>query len=223
MIVALIFTGMIDLQRKFLAAMGYPIVPTLCQIVGVVMDILLNWAFIERYKLVGVGYATLISQATVFCLILIYTHCIKAIRPACFNPFTRQAVSDVIDKAKFWAYFKLVVPSTLMFFLEWGAFQFLILMAGYFSTNALAAQVALYNIVLLGFMLAYGISIATSTLVGNSIGAGKIALAKKYARMIVIGSVFANATECLIVLVLREQVAAAYMAEVDSDSHEVQR
>lgn len=59
----------------------------------------------------------------------------------------------------------------LFFCLEWGAFQILILMSGYIGKNELAAQVIIYNICFLCFIIAYGVSVAASTLVGNSLGA----------------------------------------------------
>ena len=67
---------------------------------------------------------------------------------------------------------RLVIPSTLMFCLEWGAFQFLILIAGYLDEKNLAAQVIINNVCWLFYYVAYGISVATTTIIGNLIGAG---------------------------------------------------
>jgi MATE family multidrug resistance protein len=119
----------------------------------------------------GVGYSTLITQILIFIMILLYSASVQQIRPAVFNPFTRQALVEASNSQKVKVYLKLAVPSVLMFCLEWNAFQFLILMAGYISNNHLAAQVILYNICFVSFIVAYGISMAASTLVGNSIGA----------------------------------------------------
>jgi Na+-driven multidrug efflux pump len=61
MIGALIFTGLFDLQRRFLQAMGYPNGPMLCQLTGVALQIILNSLFVAEYGLVGVGYSTLVT------------------------------------------------------------------------------------------------------------------------------------------------------------------
>jgi len=102
-----------------------------------------------------------------------------------------------------------------MFCLEWNAFQFLILMAGYIDNDHLAAQVIIYNICFICFIIAYGISMAASTLVGNSIGAGNVPLAKKYAKIILIGSAFINFLVAGVLYLARVQVTMAYVAEHD--------
>ena len=78
---------------------------------------------------------------------------------------------ETLGWSKLRPYISLAVPSMLFFCLEWGAFQILILMSGYISKETLAAQVIVYNILFLCFNVAYGISVAASTLVGNSLGA----------------------------------------------------
>ena len=72
-------------------------------------------------------------------MVLVYTQFLKPIRPATFSPFTKKAFLEAVNFQKLKVYINLVVPSILMFCTEWGAFQFLILMAGYLSKNALAA------------------------------------------------------------------------------------
>jgi len=116
---------------------------------------------------------------------------------------------------------KLAVPSVLMFCLEWNAFQFLILMAGYISNKHLAAQVILYNICFVSFIVAYGISMAASTLVGNSIGAKNIPLAKKYAKIIISGSFIVNLTVATSIYVFREQITSVYVAVGETDGQQV--
>ena len=52
-------------------------------------------------------------------------------------------------------------------------------------------------------MIAYGTSMAASTLVGNSIGAGDVPLAKKYAKIILIGAFFINLVVAGMLFLLR--------------------
>lgn len=76
-------------------------------------------------------------------------------------------------------------------------------MAGYLGNTSLAAQVILYNICFVCFIIAYGISMAASTLVGNSLGAGQVNQAKKYARIILLGSILVNFTVALVLYLIR--------------------
>lgn len=62
---------------------------------------------------------------------------------------------------------------------------------------------------------------AASTLVGNSIGAENIPLAKKYAAIIMRGAVFVNVTVALVLYLLRHAVTSIYIAETDQDSIDV--
>ena len=76
-------------------------------------------------------------------------------------------------------------------------------MSGYIGENELAAQVVIYNICVLCFMIAYGVSVAASTLVGNSLGAENEKQAKRYANMIFFGSLSVNLTVVLLVYLFR--------------------
>ena len=89
--------------------------------------------------------STLISQICLYAASLIYTACLKDIRASQFNPLSGESLKAIFDCHKLGRYVKLVVPSTLMFCFEWSALQFIILIAGYISTVALAAQVILHN------------------------------------------------------------------------------
>lgn len=62
---------------------------------------------------------------------------------------------------------------------------------------------------------------AASALVGQSIGQKNIPLAKKYAKVILTGSVFINLSVSGLLYLLRKQVTMAYVAEVDGDSEAV--
>jgi len=67
-----------------------------------------------------------------------------------------------------------MIPSTLILSLEWGAFEFLILLAGYLGKDQIAAQVIIVNICYVFYIISYGISRTASTLIGNSIGSGNV-------------------------------------------------
>ena len=65
--------------------------------------------------------------------------------------------------------------------LENGAFNALVLFAGFLGTAAVAAHVIMINVFALFFMLGLGFAVATSVSVGNANGAGDMAAVRKWA------------------------------------------
>ena len=94
-------------------------------------------------------------------------------------------------------------------------------MSGYIGKNELATQVIIYNMCFLCFSLAYGISLAASSLIGNSLGALNPDEAKKYALLILFAALVVNFSTALAVYLFRWQISAAYIARVDFDSEQV--
>jgi multidrug resistance protein, MATE family len=60
MIPALIFTALLDLQRRFLTASGKPFVPMILQACALGLHAFLNWVFVPRYEVKGVAYSMII-------------------------------------------------------------------------------------------------------------------------------------------------------------------
>ena len=75
----------------------------------------------------------------------------------------------------------LAVPGTLMIVSEWIAYEAVALAAGLLGTTSLAAQTIAINTDSLLFMIPMGISVATSTRIGNLLGANKPNEAKRIA------------------------------------------
>lgn len=107
----------------------------------------------------GIGYASTISNITVYVSLLIYTSFIPEISEAIFLP----------DKKIFRGigqYLSLGVPSAMMLCLEWWAYEVMTLMAGYIGVKEQAAQIVLMNMVAFMFMFALGLSSAACTTIG---------------------------------------------------------
>jgi len=75
---------------------------------------------------------------------------------------------------------KLGVSGALMTTLENTAYQLLSYFSGLLGEATLAANVALFNLAMLIYRALYGVAAASGTLIGNSIGSMKVALAKYY-------------------------------------------
>jgi MATE family multidrug resistance protein len=88
--------------------------------------------------------------------------------------------SDCFDFKLTWNYLKKAVPAAILFAADWIGFEILTFMSSYISPEALAANICLFNFITLIFMIPLGMSFATTTLVGNSIGARKVQDAKRY-------------------------------------------
>jgi MATE family multidrug resistance protein len=68
---------------------------------------------------------------------------------------------------------------------EWWAFEFLTLCASKLGTAEVAAQTVMMQTTYLCYMIPYGLSSAGSSLVGNFIGAGKLPVAIRMAKMVI--------------------------------------
>jgi hypothetical protein len=68
---------------------------------------------------------------------------------------------------------------------EWWAYEFLTMFASLLGTADVAAQTIIIQVATLAFMVPLGLGIATTSLVGNSMGANRITLAKQISHIAV--------------------------------------
>lgn len=76
-------------------------------------------------------------------------------------------------------FLKLAGPGVVMLCAEWWSFEVVALGAGWLGTEELEVQGILMNTIALLFMLPLGVGVAVSVRVGNLIGAGNAAAAKR--------------------------------------------
>lgn len=76
----------------------------------------------------------------------------------------------------------LGIPSFLLVAAEWSAFELQSVLAGWVSTDGLAAHVAGINLIAILYMIPSGLSQSLSTLVGASLGEGVPELAKDFTK-----------------------------------------
>ena len=100
------------------------------QIVGILMHI--GWCeyfvTMHRMGIVGIGYASTISNLTVYLSLLIYSSWIPEISSAIFFPNKKTLMG-------LGQYLALGIPSAMMLCLEWWAYEIMTLMAGYISVE----------------------------------------------------------------------------------------
>ena len=83
-------------------------------------------------------------------------------------------------------FLKLGVYGAAFTCLEWWAFEVINILSGYIESTSLAASIGLSNINLLFAMIPFGIGMATTTLIGNSLGELSAFNAKVFAKASVI-------------------------------------
>ena len=145
----------------------------LANILGMVINIPLNyclifgvWVFPEL-GIAGAGIATVVSWAVI----------LLCLAPPFFSKSFRREFSLLttcrFNRAIMARLLHYGVPGALQFSLDVFAFTFFILMVGRMGTLPLAASNIVVSISSLAFMVALGFSFGISSLVGQSLGAGK--------------------------------------------------
>lgn len=86
-------------------------------------------------------------------------------------------VKDLLNMKQLRAFVALGVPGCAMTCSEWWAFEILTVFASRLGAVAVSAQSIMLQLCVLSFMLPLGISVATSSIVGNVLGADKKRLA----------------------------------------------
>jgi MATE family multidrug resistance protein len=151
------------------------VVPIWGTVGGFIVHMLMLPIFVTWLELgmTGVGIATTIHLFSRWAIshTLISRH--KRFKEYYAMNLWSEAMVDL--KTQFWFCLKSTPLAALPW---WGADAFTFI-ASYLSTEVLAAQTIIRNITLLTFMFPVGISIATSIIISNAIGANKAKLAKR--------------------------------------------
>jgi len=145
----------------------------LANILGMVVNIPLNYCLIygvgifPELGIVGAAIATVVSWAVI----------VLCLAPPIFSKRFRQDFRLMETCHIDWKIMKRIltygVPGALQFSLDVFAFTFFILIVGRMGTVPLAASNIVISISSLAFMVALGFSFGISSLVGQSLGAGK--------------------------------------------------
>jgi MATE family multidrug resistance protein len=151
------------------------------------VNILLQIAFIFW---LGLGYrgaaiATAITYTSLPILLIIYI--VYFSNSNAWGGFDLKEALNIRLLAQF---MRLGVPGVLQICSEWWCFEIVGLAAGIFGETQLAAQSILINTFGFAYMIPLGMSIASSTKVGNAIGANQPVLAKQSGiASLIVGSV----------------------------------
>ena len=167
---ALLFTAL----ALFLQGMEKMHLPMLAMGAANVMNIALDAVLILGWEAAGIpamgatgcGMATAMVQwGTLLVLLLAAWPTLRAHPLLSWRQtFTAPALARMLSTG---------LPVGVQASLEGGAFAFLGLMMGMLGTTQLAAHGIAINLIIIGFMIPFGLAAAASTRVGNLVGAGK--------------------------------------------------
>ena len=176
MIPSLIFTGLHDINRRFLVVFEHTKVPNIISFAGVLIHIICCYIFIFQleFGLEGCSYACIISSLFLWVSIHVYSGYVKGnFAKAWFLP----------GKSSFsgWkSYLKLGFAGWALVFLELLVFDIMSLMSGWISVTHLSAMSILQTIYSTLFSLPNGLNVALCTRVGTSVGQQNIKLISQY-------------------------------------------
>ena len=205
MIPAMYFLGLFDLSRRFLTCLQNSQAPMVAQVISAVLHLLLCLFYVgpNDAGVRGLAYATLISYFCMYIFTELYSLCIPDISKAIFWP-NRDTFTGWSD------YLATSLPSIVMLVAECWALNVMGVFAGLISVTDQAAYTILAMIVQVMFMFPLGIQSAASAIIGEQIGANRVALAKAYFKLMSIVCLCLLLIVQLLVYSLREQVVRAF-------------
>jgi MATE family multidrug resistance protein len=162
------------------------------------------------YGVVGAGLSMSLTQLLNVLIISVY---IQYTMPGRYPDSYFFINKTVMQGVFFSEYLKKAVPSAILFAADWLGFEVLTLMSSYISPNALAANVCLFNFITMIFMIPMGLSFATTTLVGNSLGGNKPKQAKIYTKASLTVGVLIIGTITLSVYLFKNTIPFVYTSD----------
>eukprot|EP00347_Sterkiella_histriomuscorum_P024571 403330654 len=177
---SLVIVSQFDITKTFLNCFGYSRVQMIIQLVTTPLHAFWSYIFVNLYQLElqGTAIATIITTLLNFTLINLYiTFLLPELKAAWFLP-TRDSFKGLGQ------YLMIAVPSMLMACLEWWTFEIQALFATFISVEAVGSQVIILNIMYIYFCFTIGLQVAGYSLIGQSVGAQNIPLAKQYRTML---------------------------------------
>jgi MATE family multidrug resistance protein len=191
-IVGIYFIGQFDLTKRWLTQCQVAWVPLIAMIICTVMHVGWCWLYMVHYGLgmLGAGLANATSALIMWIIVTIISLTVSELKDALFWP-DRESFS------RWGEYLAISIPVTIMICAEVGVFNVFVIMSGYLGVVDQAAQVILMCLNELMFMAALGFMEATCSLVGSSIGAKNVTLAKRISKL----TFAVSFSTCMVVLV----------------------
>jgi len=168
---SLLPTMVFQVLRQYAESLERPLLPMVLMLLGVMLNILLNWILIygnwgaPALGLAGAGWATLISRTAGMVVIALWLR---------GSPHFRSAWPRQWRTGYAWPRFKrflaLGVPIAFALMFEGGAFGAAAVLMGWIGTTPLAAHQIALSCAAFTFMFPLGLSMAVAIRVGRAVG-----------------------------------------------------
>jgi multidrug resistance protein, MATE family len=168
---------------------------------------------LPRLGLFGVGLATTIVNFSTFLAALWF-----ATRRRPFSDYRVLAHVWRIDWKLMRQLLAIGAPISIAFLLEYGMFSAAALLMGRISTTALAAHQIAMQIVVILFMVPFGIGMAATVRVGHAVGRGDVAAIRRAGLVAILLGIFLVAILTLAVILARFAIATFFLGEASADA-----
>ncbi|CDW88276.1 na+-driven multidrug efflux pump [Stylonychia lemnae] len=194
-----------DIARQFLVGYGKPLLSTYIQVITGILHIFLCHFLIVKMELpyYYTSYSTCLQFFANFVIIHFLIKLDSQYNESWF-------LGGMETFSNFCEYAKLAVPAALLFCMEFLGFEALCIVSGYISVTANAAQVITFTTNVMFYMIPTGLSMASTTIVGQLIGQKNSKLAKAKSSFIIKFSLLLALFMGGLLFVLRHQIAKLF-------------
>ena len=201
----------------YLRAARYPepplIVNTICSMLHVILAAVFILLF--RWGLFGAGVAVSLTAWTRWLMLEFYA--CRRMQSACCVHLVHLLLTAHGRTALFKGmrgFLGQAVPSAILMWSEWWAYEAQALIAGWISVPALAANVVCANLVTVTYMIPMGLAQAAATIIGGFLGAGKPQAARDSAVTVISLTLIVMCVLAVSVMSLRERLLQLYGEDV---------
>lgn len=189
------FSQLNSLTSSFLQCSGDMVTPSVLNVVMCVLDVIFNAIFIPRYGVMGAGIGTALACA-VIALTMTWRCCISNAQLRLLHRERGHFDGEILKQA-----FQIGCPVAVQEIAMNGAMVVSTKLIAPLGTVAIAANSFAVTAESLCYMPGYGVGSAATTVVGRSIGAGEVKLAKRYGNICTaMGAIFMGVTGLIMAL-----------------------
>lgn len=204
-------------SRQFTDGLGFTKVSMVITIGGLLLNVLLNWLLIYgNWGMPNLGYegaawATLIARIAMALAGLWYVRYSKLMSQ--FVPRAMPKIKEIWQES--FAIWKIGFPLGLQTFAEWACFAFSGVMVGWYGEAQLAAHAMALSAASFTYMVASGLAMAGSIMVGNGYGEHNRIKIRRVAHVTFFLLGIFEILNAAGFIIFNEQIAHLYKAEAD--------
>ena len=193
--------------RRYLDAQGLFHPPMYTTPVALLIYIPLCWHLVVTLRLGTEGVVLALCAGYSLCLAFLVAYVLhRRLHAATWGGWSTEAVQGIPE------FLRVALPSCGMVCLEWWCFELSTLLSGRLGAAAVAAQSVMINVNVGGYMVGVGFSVAAGARVGNLLGAGRPAAARRAALLAWATCVCVMVLVCALEFAFRRQVAGCLPA-----------